>query len=456
MKNMIKNIICISLALVICFSGTALFADAGDYDTPIIPVHTHSFVGSVTTAPTCTEAGVMTYTCSCGKGTYTEPIAPLGHDMLIHDGAQETCTEPGNKPYCECRRCGNYYIDDKGENLIADKTEVVIAAKGHSFVITEQYCLNGCGEDNPDYTPAHVHQYNAVVTEPTCTEAGFTTHTCECGDSYTDTPTEALGHDWSDGAITTPATCTEAGVKTYTCRNDASHTYTEELPALGHDYKATVTKPTATALGYTTHKCSRCEDSFVNTYTAPTGKLTLKCKARTAAAETVIWNNVKTATGYQVQISTKDGKKWDKTVTLKAGVTNTTFKSLAAGNAYKFRVRFYIKTAEGNKYSPWSTTLNSPTLPAGTSFTKVPAGSRSFAAQWKKQANATGYQIEYSTKSNFSGSKKVTVKSNKTLKTTVKKLSAKKVYYVRIRTYKTIGKVNYFSTWSKAVKVKTK
>ena len=67
-----------------------------------------------------------------------------------------------------------------------------------------------------------------------------------------------------------------------------------------------------------------------------------------------------------------------------------------------------------------------------------------------------GYQVQYSLKSNFSGAKAVTIKSNKTLKTAVKNLGAKKVYYVRIRTYKTIGKVNYFSAWSAAGKVKTK
>ena len=286
-----------------CFGVSALQASAGDYDTPIIPVnpsHTHSFVGTVTEEATCTQAGIMTFTCSCGKGTYTEPIEPLGHDMVVYDGVGETCTEAGNKPYCACRRCGNYYIDEQGENLIADKTEVVIPAKGHRFEVTQPYCLNGCGAENPDYNPLHEHSYTVVVTEPTCTEPGYTTRTCECGDTQTDTPTEPLGHA----------------------------------------YKAVVTAPTATALGYTTHTCTRCTDRYIDTYTAPTGKLTLKCTARTAAAQALAWNNVKSATGYQVQISSKDGTKWEKTVTLKAGVTTGIFKSLAAGNTYKFRARF--------------------------------------------------------------------------------------------------------------------
>ncbi len=215
-----------------------------------------------------------------------------------------------------------------------------------------------------------------------------------------------------------------------------------------------VTKPTATTLGYSTYYCSRCGVKFGD-YTAPTGKLTLKCKARTVAAQTVIWNNVKNATGYQVQISNAAGNKWSTYANLKAGVTSYTFKKLAAGNNYKFRVRFYIAAGGKNYFSPWSSTLTSPTLPSGTTLTKLTPAKKAFTAQWKK-AGVTGYQIQYSTSASFSGAKKLTIKNAKNLKATVKSLSAKKTYYVRIRTYKTISKVNYFSTWSKTYKVKTK
>ena len=190
----------------------------------------------------------------------------------------------------------------------------------------------------------------------------------------------------------------------------------------------------------------------------PTGKVTgLKCALAVKNALTVQWKKVGAASGYQVQISTKDGKKWDKSYTLKAGVTSYTFKSLSAGSPYKFRVRFFIKGEDGKNYfSPWSSALNSPTLPSGAALSKVTGAGKAFTAQWKQNKTVNGYQIQYSLKSNFSGAKTVTVKSNKTLKTTVKKLGAKKVYYVRIRTFKTMSKVNYYSAWNKAVKVKTK
>ena|GEM_PF-3440884 len=273
--------------------------------------------------------------------------------------------------------------------------------------------------------PSHMHSYTAkVTTSPTCTQAGIKTFTCTCGD-----------------------------------------TYTEPVAKLTHSYKAVVIAPKATAVGYTCYRCSRCNEykknsagkAVINTFTAPTGKQTLKCKARTATAQTVTWNSVKTATGYQVQISTKDGKKWSTYATLKAGVNAYTFKNLVAGNNYKFRVRFYIKAADGKNYfSPWSTTLNSPTVPSGTTLTKLTPAKRAFVAQWKKNATVTGYQVQYSLKANFASAKIITVKNPKLLKATAAKLYAGKYYFVRIRTYKTIAKANYFSTWSQTYKVKTK
>ena len=113
---------------------------------------------------------------------------------------------------------------------------------------------------------AHEHSYTAVVTPPTCTEKGYTTHTCSCGDSYVDTYVDALGHAWDNGKVTKPATETETGVKTFTCTR-CGETKTEVIPALSHEhsYKAVVTDPTCTAKGYTTHTCS-CGDSYVDTY----------------------------------------------------------------------------------------------------------------------------------------------------------------------------------------------
>lgn len=100
--------------------------------------------------------------------------------------------------------------------------------------------------------------------------------------------------------------------------------------------------------------------------------------------------------------------------------------------------------------------------PKGTSLSKVKAARKSFSATWKKQSKQTsGYQLQYSTNKKFAKSVKTsTISKNTTVKKTVKKLSAKKTYYVRVRTYKTVkvGKksVKIYSGWSAAKKVKTK
>ena len=113
---------------------------------------------------------------------------------------------------------------------------------------------------------AHEHSYTAVVTPPTCTEKGYTTHTCSCGDSYVDTYVDALGHSWDSGTVTKEPTETETGIRTFTCTR-CGETKTETIPKLTHEhsYKAVVTAPTCTAKGYTTHTCA-CGDSYVDTY----------------------------------------------------------------------------------------------------------------------------------------------------------------------------------------------
>ena len=79
---------------------------------------------------------------------------------------------------------------------------------------------------------SHTHSYKAVVTAPTCTAKGYTTHTCACGDSYVDAYTDALGHAWDSGKVTKQPTATEDGVKTYTCTR-CGETKTETIPATG-------------------------------------------------------------------------------------------------------------------------------------------------------------------------------------------------------------------------------
>jgi hypothetical protein len=98
----------------------------------------------------------------------------------------------------------------------------------------------------------HEHDYKAVVTAPTCTEQGYTTHTCVCGDSYRDSYTNALGHDSVDHEAKA-ATCTEIGWEAYQTCNRCDYTTYKEIPVKGHTPAAPVREnevaPTCTVGG---------------------------------------------------------------------------------------------------------------------------------------------------------------------------------------------------------------
>ncbi len=81
---------------------------------------------------------------------------------------------------------------------------------------------------------SHTHSYKDVVTAPTCTEKGYTTHTCSCGDSYVDTYVDALGHVWDSGKVTKQPTATETGIRTYACTR-CNETKTESIPVVSVD-----------------------------------------------------------------------------------------------------------------------------------------------------------------------------------------------------------------------------
>ena len=139
------------------------------------------------------------------------------HEYYSEITKQPTCSEKGERTY-KCDICGDIYTED-----IA-KTE---------------------------------HDYEDTVVKPTCTERGYTEHICKvCADSYKDDYTPALGHDHIS-QITKQVACETDGEKTFTCTR-CGDTYTESIPATGHNDIVTVVEPTCTADGYTEHKCKDC------------------------------------------------------------------------------------------------------------------------------------------------------------------------------------------------------
>ncbi|HJI91482.1 MAG TPA: leucine-rich repeat domain-containing protein [Oscillospiraceae bacterium] len=104
-----------------------------------------------------------------------------------------------------------------------------------------------------------------------------------------------------------------------------------------------------------------------------------------------------------------------------------------------------------------TTSAKAVTKPKSAKFKKVKSAKKAVSVQWKKVGGVKGYQVQVATDKKFKKNKKtVTIKKQKTTKTTVKKLKAKKKYYVRVRTYKIVNGKKVYSSWSKVKSVKTK
>ena len=234
----------------------------------------HSYKDTVT-APTCTAQGYTTHTCSsCGdsyKDTYTDA---LGHNYTYKVTTTPTTSASGVLTGT-CSRCSATTTVTLPKLNTTDYSYSVTKAATCTATGTGRYTWKTTtyGSFYFDVTIAKAaHTYTATVTTPTCTEKGYTTHTCTvCGDSYKDTYTDALGHNWDNGVITTQPTEAKEGVKTFTCTR-CGETRTESVPVLAHthSYTAVVTKPTCTEKGYTTYTCP-CGDSYVADYVAALG-----------------------------------------------------------------------------------------------------------------------------------------------------------------------------------------
>ena len=262
----------------------------------VIPAKGHSYE-SVVTAPTCTEAGYTTHTCTVCDHSYTDSAiaatghnkttptcteagvcetcgvtleSALGHIEITDSAVAPTCTETGLTEGKHCERCS--------EVLVAQET---VAALGHTEVVdaavaptcTETGLTEGkhCSVCNEvlvaqETVDATGHTYTSAVTKnPTCTENGTTTFTCHCGASYTE-DIQPTGHNY--GAEVIAPTCEKDGYTLHACKNEGcDSSYRDNYKdALGHKYEAVVTDPTCTEMGYTTYTCSTCGDVKVADY----------------------------------------------------------------------------------------------------------------------------------------------------------------------------------------------
>lgn len=159
-----------------------------------------------------------------------------------------------------------YYVDGDYFYTIEGNSNNTGSGEGTSVVSNRRKISNfyfGVPNYQGGSTPSHTHSYTSAVTAPTCTSQGYTTHTCSCGDSYTDSYVPALGH--SDGAwvTTVEPTCLGEGTEKIYCTRCNAELNSRQIAPLGHDYASeVVTEATCKGKGQMKYVCKRCEFTY--------------------------------------------------------------------------------------------------------------------------------------------------------------------------------------------------
>ena len=373
----------------------------------IVCGHAHNFnTGTITTQPTCTEKGVRTRTCTiCGEKRY-ESIAATGHKYSAwKETKAATCTAAGTQTRT-CSVCKN----------VENKT---IKAKGHTEVAD-----------------------SAVAA--TCTTDGKTagSHCSVCGTVIkAQTVIKATGHKYGSWTVTKAATCTEAGSQKRSC-TVCGNTETQTIKATGHKASGWMIdkQPDIGVKGSKHKECTVCGKVLQTAEIPALGAKDIS-RAKVTVASKVTFTGTSRKPAVTVKLSGKELVK------------NTDYTVKYSNNKAIGKATVTI-TGKGKYTGVIKKTFK--IVPMKQVITSVTAKTKAFAVKWTKDLNVDGYQIKYSTKSDFSGGKSVYVKKNTTVSKTFTGLTAKKTYYVKVRSYKTVNGTKYYSSWSSAKKVKTK
>ena len=366
---------------------------------------------------------------------------PHTHNLTLVAAKAATCTTAGNSAYYTCDGCDKWFADATGLVEITDKTSVKIPALGHTagteWKSDDTNHWHECSRCH-DKKDEAAHDYGSDNVCDTCGYYKTVPHT----------------HNLTLVAAKA-ATCTEGGKEAYYKCEGCGKFYedvlgTKEITDLAswgniakiaHTTKQTVTKATPTANGKIVNYCSVCKKTLSTTVIPKASSIKLKATSLT----------------YNGKVRTPKVIVKDRTG--KTLVKNTDY-TVSYAKGRKYVGKYAVKITFKGKYSG-TKTLYFTIKPKATSISSLKAGSKKFTVKWKKQATqTTGYQVQYSASSKFSKAKTVTVGKNTTVSKKISKLSGKKKYYVRVRTYKTVkinGKsIRIYSGWSKAKTVTTK
>ena len=358
----------------------------------------------------------LDYVPSTSGGTFERRTVTV--NATSGDASADTQLEVGN---------ADLSVDDITLEKLG--TENVITAQIHNIGTVEAKNVNVVFKngENEVYTSnvdtllplqTNIVQFNISDDELTYEEEGGAVITASVtsdsnevniGDNNSSVLIEKHIHDWSEWTVETEPTCVDEGKKTRVCNTCTKQEEAVISPTGKHTYSKQVVLPTYDAQGYTIYTCEVCGYNYIGDFTAklerPAEKPTVKPTEKPTAALTT------------------------STITPNPSPTPN-----SATTAPKIVAK-----------------------PKSTSIKKVKAAKKAISVIWKKVGGVKGYQVQVATDKKFKKNKKtVTVKKQKTTKTTVKKLKAKKKYYVRVRTYKIVNGKKVYSAWSKVKSVKTK
>ena len=441
----------------------------------------HSYGNSVVTKqPTCTAEGTAIKTCTKCNATVTETIPKTSH-KYANTVVAPTCTVDGYTLH-KCSVCGTSY---------KDKTT---KATGHSYgnsVVTKQptctsegTAIKTCTKCNATVTEKLPAKGHTAVTDKgypaTCTTAGKTdgSHCSVCGAVIkAQTTITATGHKSSGWIVDKAASIGVKGSKHKECTVCKKVLETAEIPALSRISisKANVTLSTSTYAydgkakkpgvtvklnGKTLKNGTDYTVSFSNNTKVGTAKVTITGKGNYTGSVSKTYsikNDFKKATVSGISTKAFTGKNITQTITVKYNG-----KTLKKGTDYtvsysnnKSIGTATVKIAGKGSYTG-TITKTFKINPAKQEIQKLTAKSKAFFVDWAQKGSATGYEIQYATNSKFTSAKKVTITNNKTDTKTISKLSGKKKYYVRVRSYTTVKGTKYYGAWSSVKNVTTK
>ena len=198
---------------------------------------THSYTSTITTAPTCTQAGVKTFTCSKCGDKYTETIAKKGHTEVTVTGKAATCTQAGLTDGKKCSVCGTVTV---AQTTIPKKAHTEVVDKAVSATCTKTGLTEGkhCSVCNTvilaqTVVPVKNHSYSSwkQTKAPTCTAEGEKQRTCSSCGKVEKQAVATVDHAYTTEIIE-PA-CTEKGMTIYTC-SKCAYSYVDDISAKGH------------------------------------------------------------------------------------------------------------------------------------------------------------------------------------------------------------------------------